>query len=1555
MNTLPANPTESASRTVPCWLGSKMIGSAPSGSVPIKFDYQWDLREIEDAKGGKFRFLYQQVYRTVDGYSYCGESYIKTIKSDNNQELRFETIDKPIEERRPLKELIDGDFDFDATKLLSKLKKVDITRSEETLLKYIHALNAGIQGYQKPQLGSITSSERISNNFRLEYSTGELLGRLVNTKTGASTVYTYSLRDIHLSQLDTFKIGLQTANFNTTKVLNMGDHIFCIDTGNGSATKFEIIDYSGNRFQQAYISGVTGVALQNTRCFPGSGYFVLVKAIVNDGDTANHELKLYEYIDKRWVLSNGFGNSGVKTFPFRHKTVAYTSGNILIINDLIESFQGRPWRYVFKKINGRWESIFNAVSPALHDQDGNGSNSGDYPGWQTRPSVYGFGLEEPSHSYDPEFRWIGDCWEVETPFFAERGRELFNYKKEKLENHFITFVYNSIMLFRYDISKYNNVFRYDNSYSPPGIYYSGDESKWQKMVFTGSNNLPVGTKAYFGKNYFITIEPDNWMMIGRYRATDHENFQPTFIAPVNGIDPTATDLNHKWGFDTPRPYAKVFDYPIDEVYCQDDYFVALNRSNRFVWVFRWNNQINKWESKINCSYQGIVTGCEWDDATTDWRHWSVVKDLYISVADSKGQGFKFDYPIKDMYLTDDKIGIWYFNSIAADSVLAIASYDRLRGRYGENWPVEFEISYPVSQQKKKIQLIDGALYELCEGNGTQTFRIISSIKSPCKPYTNLFTYWPSTYVVSSVKESGGIGKDITTEYTYNEDLELDAFHKDDGIPFFRKVTTKINNANNGSITNTFECDSSNGLFGALLERVTKNNNNSVVSSVRSFRDVHTINLPNQRIVTVPRLLKEEKNGFGTVSNTIWPAEHFLGDITTGNGQPAIYYTTNSNGHALVKKTIFAYNCNAADTRMSVKNMRKQVAGEIQYDVENIINNWKSDAQRNISTQQAINLSFTSMALRNEDQFQCSFLIKKDGFLVIPSIVIVALRFNYQNGSNTVVASKTVTALHLNRVLLSHTIVSSDNPSTINSIDLLITPIFNNVIVKNIDADIIKDLDNDVDAIAGSATTWDWFNNKCLPKSSYAWNVPMGSNGRPATGYSFQPFNYQNISANAKWNLLSTVEKYDIFSVPVENKNGKSISSSVIYRNDINLPVGSIANSKYDEAAIFTCDYDKNESGFFDAPNKWLHYNNTTLPSGAVCAIQNATPSHFGEKCLHVKNCQAAAKTITVHSKTAKITWSSWVRPIDDKPIRFAASLVENGVGNHNVFYDYEYNTSNGLKKDGIWQFVKFSIDITKPVGGTLPTSFDGKPDAQGNEDGIYVWVGNYEHKPASDFYIEDIRIYPAKSLVTTTYYDSKWQQPILTVDANGNPSKKVEYDEFGRPVRWYKINKTTADLTLLQQKEYHLMGDFSNPNPNQWYKIVPDVDESFCIDVEGSTCDDDGQNIHLMTYSEAASQLWQFEATDDGYYYVVNKECPTSYIDDPNGVIDEGTQLKIYPWKSDNQKWKLTDAGEGFCRISAKASDAAFIDLANGNAANGSKLQIWPSGTNNRWKLVLME
>jgi hypothetical protein len=418
-------------------------------------------------------------------------------------------------------------------------------------------------------------------------------------------------------------------------------------------------------------------------------------------------------------------------------------------------------------------------------------------------------------------------------------------------------------------------------------------------------------------------------------------------------------------------------------------------------------------------------------------------------------------------------------------------------------------------------------------------------------------------------------------------------------------------------------------------------------------------------------------------------------------------------------------------------------------------------------------------------------------------------------------------------------------------------------------------------------------------SRYLWN---GNN----TQTTLPVFDFSPDAINSAWVLMDSVCAYDNFGQNLiaakPNTNNKRTYTTTVYGHKNRVIIGTISNAKENESAVFTCDYDLDEAGNFDKNNLWAHSDGALLP-GAICKVE-AVP-HFGQKSLYVKNAKVAAKKIAVNSRTTKITWSAWVQPKNTNPIRFAASLVKNGVGDHTICYDYLYNEDEGLKADGTWQLVKFDIDISKPAGGkTLPEDFIGAANnASEVKDGIYIWIGNYTDgsAPGAEFYIDDIRIYPKTAIVTSTYYEQKWYQPIICVDANNNPGQKVEYDEFGRPVRWYKFNKMTTDKTLLQEKEYHLRGELKDGQNIQL--LYPDFGGTFNV----------GDQIDIQ---------WENRNTGEVIVYFVN------YVGTDSTVTE--IHRETYSDGYNEWKWVLPQESYGTNRIKVKIgaaedmSDATF-------------------------------
>jgi hypothetical protein len=144
------------------------------------------------------------------------------------------------------------------------------------------------------------------------------------------------------------------------------------------------------------------------------------------------------------------------------------------------------------------------------------------------------------------------------------------------------------------------------------------------------------------------------------------------------------------------------------------------------------------------------------------------------------------------------------------------------------------------------------------------------------------------------------------------------------------------------------------------------------------------------------------------------------------------------------------------------------------------------------------------------------------------------------------------------------------------------------------------------------------------------------------------------------------------------------------------------------------------------------------------------------------------------------------------------------------------------------------------------------------------------------------------------------------------------------------------------------MSEWYKPDPTKWYKIVPEADENYCIDIEGPAWTD-GQDIHLWTYAGNNNQMWKFISIGDGYYNIVSRGGANFGIHNPGGTE---VPLEIHSVGGDEQKWKLTDAGGGCCRIAAMANNSAYIDLRDGDASDGSVVQLYINGANTKWKTV---
>ena len=111
-----------------------------------------------------------------------------------------------------------------------------------------------------------------------------------------------------------------------------------------------------------------------------------------------------------------------------------------------------------------------------------------------------------------------------------------------------------------------------------------------------------------------------------------------------------------------------------------------------------------------------------------------------------------------------------------------------------------------------------------------------------------------------------------------------------------------------------------------------------------------------------------------------------------------------------------------------------------------------------------------------------------------------------------------------------------------------------------------------------------------PHQTYEWKIDCDEDGISKTNFSH--FDFENLASNISkgWVCIQTNTQYNGHGIAIEQSttgpNGHDVYSAAVYRNDLNMSIGSIVNSKFDEFAVFTCDYNLDEDGFFDKQNGW---------------------------------------------------------------------------------------------------------------------------------------------------------------------------------------------------------------------------------------------------------------------------------------------------------------------------------------------------------------------------------
>jgi hypothetical protein len=478
-------------------------------------------------------------------------------------------------------------------------------------------------------------------------------------------------------------------------------------------------------------------------------------------------------------------------------------------------------------------------------------------------------------------------------------------------------------------------------------------------------------------------------------------------------------------------------------------------------------------------------------------------------------------------------------------------------------------------------------------------------------------------------------------------------------------------------------------------------------------------------------------------------------------------------------------------------------------------------------------------------------------------------------------------------------------------------------------------------------------NTWVPYQSYIWQMNTNASGVPNVAFSDFVFPSNPATdpafSNSFWQLTGTLQKYDVFSNILQSKKPLSCVQTIVYRNDCGKPIGSIANADFYESGVFTCDYSLDEAGspfpYFDKANGWERDN--SIP--AILATDN-TKIHFGQKVLNVTYGQGVMRNFKIHSGI-KYVLSAWLNVTSASNFTISVKYLTGPttVSTWPVSYTDLTPGSESLynySSTGQWQLAKIEI-----------------PAQTGDNKWIRITIGITNSSGSA--YIDDIRFAPYNAVVTTTYYDQIWLQPILSVDANNNPDRLVKYDVFGRPVERCKIakvlNRGCGMDTVMDRKAYHFINDIPFPNPSKIYKIIsklnPGAYEALQI-LNG----DMTSGVQLTTYTYQLNTSWynwKFVSVGDGYYNIVSQNNPNSSTYNLCAVASTSpniptVQVQIANSAASNQLWKVVDVGDGYYALECKDFNNFCLHANSATVNNGTTIDIskYMVGYNQQWQII---
>ncbi len=320
----------------------------------------------------------------------------------------------------------------------------------------------------------------------------------------------------------------------------------------------------------------------------------------------------------------------------------------------------------------------------------------------------------------------------------------------------------------------------------------------------------------------------------------------------------------------------------------------------------------------------------------------------------------------------------------------------------------------------------------------------------------------------------------------------------------------------------------------------------------------------------------------------------------------------------------------------------------------------------------------------------------------------------------------------------------------------------------------------------NATTW----SKTLgctgwvPHKTYEWKSPFKSNGTPLK--TFAHFSHSNGASNPNWIFMSSNDKYNSNGLNIQSTNSLNVSSSVILSNDNTLQFASVTNSKHNECFFSSFEEEIAWSEHFGD----LDYVNNKCKTGKKAGKLTSTSSS------NQVYAYAPWNTLDTHLPEAKkYTFSGWVYSTGPHVhIYFFASKTDKIIEANNYTFDSLPPGSNYLNK---WVFLQKTFSA---------------PDSTKY---LTIRIDNRGKDGGSEVYFDDIKYYPSDAMMNVTYYDPKWDKPILSVDANENPSDLIEYDNLGRESKVWFIDKTADAASGTYKKVYLNKSNYYNMTENE--------------------------------------------------------------------------------------------------------------------------------------------